>query len=73
MEIMPDHIHILADVDPDFGVKNLISRLKSCTAKKMYKEFPHFRKLTSIWTRSKFVSTVGSVSLETVKSYIANQ
>lgn len=73
IEIMPDHVHLLLDVNPDFGVKNLVSRIKSCTAKEMYKKFPQLRKSPAIWTRSKFVSTIGSVSLETVKRYIQNQ
>lgn len=34
-------------------------------------EFPELqRKLPTLWTRSKFIATVGSVSLEVVKQYI---
>ena len=37
-------------------------------------EFPYMKKrLPSLWTRGKFIATVGSVSLETVKQYIENQ
>lgn len=73
MEIMPDHIHLLLDVNPDFGIKSLVSRIKACTARKMYREFPDLRKKSSIWTRSKFIATVGSVSLDVVKKYIQEQ
>ncbi|MBR1439208.1 MAG: transposase [Synergistaceae bacterium] len=31
------------------------------------------RKLPTLWTRSKFIATVGSVSFEVVKKYIEEQ
>jgi putative transposase len=38
------------------------------------KEFPSLKsRLPCLWTRSKFVSTVGAVSIDTVKAYIENQ
>lgn len=74
MEIMPDHVHLLVDVNPDFGIKTVIAKLKGYSAKKMKEDFPHLKsRIPCIWTNSKFVSTVGSVSLEVVKKYIENQ
>ena len=38
------------------------------------KKFPELKsKLPTLWTHSKFISTVGSVTLETVKKYIEEQ
>ncbi len=38
------------------------------------REFPELtRKLPTLWTRSKFIATVGSVSLDVVKKYIEDQ
>lgn len=74
MEVMPDHVHLLLDVDPTIGVNILVSRIKGKTANILGKEFPELhRKLPTIWTRSKFIATVGSVSLDVVKQYIENQ
>lgn len=74
MEVMPDHVHLLLDVDPTVGVNILVSRIKGKTAHILCKEFPEIRrKLPTLWTRSKFIATVGSVSLDTVKEYIKNQ
>jgi putative transposase len=74
MEIMSDHVHLLLDVNPDFGVKKAITQLKGVSSRKLRDEFPELKsKLPCLWTRGKFVSTVGSVSLETVKAYIENQ
>ena len=74
MEIMPDYIHLLISCNPRFGIMNCITKLKSITASKLTKEFPELKsKLPTLWTRSAFISTVGSVSLDVVKQYIENQ
>lgn len=74
MEVMPDHVHLLLDVDPTIGINMLISRIKGKTAHILTREFPELRrKLPTLWTRSKFIATVGSVSLEVVKQYIKDQ
>lgn len=74
MEIMPDHVHLLLDINPIVGVNNVVKKIKGYSSNILRKEFPELRsKLPCLWTRSKFISTVGSVSLETVKHYIENQ
>ena len=74
MEIMPDHVHLLLDVNPQIGVVNIIGKIKGYTAHVLRKEFPWLKKrLPCLWTRSKFISTVGAVSLDVVKTYIENQ
>lgn len=73
-EIMPDHVHLLISVNPDFGIKTAISRLKGASARLIGKNFPKAKsRVPCVWTSSKFVSTVGSVTLDTVKRYIENQ
>ena len=74
MEVMPDHVHLLLDIDPFIGVSTVVARIKGKTSNVLNREFPELqRKLPTLWTRSKFIATVGSVSLETVKQYIENQ
>ena len=74
MEIMPDHVHLLVDVDPQFGIHNLIKRIKGRTSRLLRQEFPHLKtKLPTLWTNSYFVSTVGGAPLSIVKKYIENQ
>ena len=74
MEVMPDHVHLLLDVDPTIGINILVSRIKGKTAHILTREFPELnRKLPTLWTRSKFIATVGSVSLDVVKKYIEDQ
>ena len=74
MEVMPDHVHLLLDIDPTIGVNMVVSRIKGKTSNVLNREFPELpRKLPTLWTRSKFIATVGSVSLDVVKKYIENQ
>lgn len=74
MEVMPDHVHLLIDCDPDYGIGNCIKHLKSRSAHVLLSEMPALRKkLPCLWTRSYFVSSVGAVSLDVVKQYIENQ
>ena len=74
MEVMPDHVHLLLDIDPTIGVNVVVARIKGKTAHILNREFPELtRRLPTLWTRSKFIATVGSVSLEVVKKYIEEQ
>lgn len=73
-EVMPDHVHLLLDVDPRVGVDSVVAKIKGYTSHELRKEFPWLKsRLPSLWTRSKFISTVGAVTLEVVQAYIADQ
>jgi len=74
MEVMPDHVHLLLSVNPQVGVIKIIGQIKGFTANILRKEFPWLKsRLPCMWTRSKFVSTVGAVTLDVVKQYIEDQ
>ncbi len=74
MEVMSDHVHLLLDVNPQIGICKVVRQIKGYTSPTLRKEFPALKKrLPSLWTRSKFISTVGAVTLEVVKKYIENQ
>jgi putative transposase len=73
-EVMPDHVHLLLDVNPKIGIYNVVSKIKGFTSRTLREEFPVLKtKLPCLWTNSKFISSVGSVTLEVVKQYIADQ
>ena len=74
MELMPDHVHMLIEVDPQFGVHRAIKRMKGTTSYVLRKEFPELKtKLPTLWTNSYFLSTVGGAPLEVIKQYIESQ
>lgn len=73
MEIMPDHVHLLMEVDPQFGVHKAVKQMKGRTSRILRQEFDRLRsRLPSLWTNSYFVSTVGGASLSVIKQYIEN-
>jgi len=74
MEVMPEHVHLLLDVDPRVGVNNVVAKIKGYTSHELREEYPWLKKrLPTLWTRSKFISSVGAVTLDTVQRYIADQ
>lgn len=74
MEVVEDHVHLLIEVDPQFGLHKAVKRFKGTTSRSLRLEFPHLKqKLPTLWTNSYFVSTVGGAPLEAVKQYIQNQ
>ena len=74
LEVMSDHVHLLVDCNPRYGIMQCVKDLKRESASLLKKEFPHLKsRLPNIWTRSVFIGSVGSVSLETVKRYIESQ
>ena len=74
MEVMPDHVHLLLDSNPKLGIYRQIHGIKGYTSRVLRAEFPALKKrLPCLWTRSKFISSVGAVTLEVVKQYIENQ
>ncbi len=74
MEVMPDHVHLLVEVDPQFGVHHLVKRIKGRSSRLLRQEFRWCRtRLPSLWTNSYFVSTVGGAPLEIIKQYIEQQ
>jgi putative transposase len=74
MEVMPDHVHLLISCDPRIGVNKVVRQIKGYTSRMIRQEFPWMkRRLPTLWTRSKFISTCGAVTLEVVQQYIADQ
>jgi len=74
LEVMPDHVHLLCEVDPQFGIHRLVKRLKGRSSRLLRQEFPWLKsRLPTLWTNSYFVATVGGAPLTVVKQYIEQQ
>ena len=74
LEVMPDHVHLLIECDPQFGIHRLVRLLKGRSSRLLRQEFPELsRKLPTLWTTSYFVSTVVGAPLAVIKHYIENQ
>lgn len=71
MEVMPDHVHVLVEGDPQYGLHKLVKQFKGRSSRLLRQEFPWLRsRLPSLWTNSYFVSTVGGAPLASIKPYI---
>ena len=71
---MPDHVHLLLEVDPQFGVHKAIKMIKGKSSFLLRSEFSELKtKLPTLWTNSYFISTVGGAPLAVIKKYIEEQ
>ncbi|MGD9515991.1 MULTISPECIES: IS200/IS605 family transposase [Mycolicibacterium] len=74
LETMPDHVHLLVEVDPQFGVHRLVKAIKGRSSRVLCEEFPWLKsRLPSLWTNSYFVATVGGAPLSVIKRYVETQ
>lgn len=74
LAIQPDHIHLLVQVWPIDSPHNVMKAIKGTTSRYIRANYPDIkRKLPSLWTRSYFCTTVGSVEQEAVQQYIRSQ
>ncbi|GIH97930.1 IS200/IS605 family transposase [Planobispora siamensis] len=74
LEVMPDHVHLLVEVDPQYGIHRLVKAIKGRSSRVLRQEFPSLTsKLPTLWTNSYFVATVGGAPVDVVKRYVENQ
>ena len=51
MECERDHIHLLVDVDPQFGIHKAVKRMKGRSSRVLREEFPLLKqRLPTLWT-----------------------
>src|SRR5215813_1634901 len=64
VEVMPDHVHLLCEIDPHFGVHKFVKQLKGRSSRLLRQEFEWLRsRLPTLWTNAYFVATVGGAPL----------
>jgi putative transposase len=74
LETMPDHVQLLVEVDPQFGIHRLVKAIKGRSSRLLRQEFPWLRsRLPTLWTNSYFVATLGSAPLSVIRRYVDTQ
>ena len=74
LETMPDHVHLLVECDPQYGIHRLVKQIKGRSSRVLRQEFDSLRsRLPTLWTNSYFVATVGGAPLGIIKQYVENQ
>jgi putative transposase len=73
VEVMPDHVHLLAEVPPTLPLSEFMRLVKGRSSRLLRMEFPRLRRLPVLWSPSWFVSTVGGAPLAVMRRYVENQ
>lgn len=68
-----DHAHLFLNCPPSLSPADIMKKLKGHTSHTLRDEFPILSGMSSLWTRSCFVSTAGNVNSDTIKKYVENQ
>lgn len=73
LKILPDHVHLLLQVQPTESVSSVVQALKGGTSRVIRKEFPDLEEFLwgdSLWADGYFAETIGAQDYATVKNYI---
>jgi putative transposase len=74
LETTADQVHLLVEVDPQFGIHKLVKAIKGRSSRVLRQEFPWLKsRLPSLWTNSYFVATVGGAPLSVIKRCVETQ
>jgi REP-associated tyrosine transposase len=73
LAIQPDHVHLFLRANPYTLPTDIPRLMKGRSSRLLREEFPALKKMPSLWTRSYFISTAGTVSSETIQRYIEAQ
>ena len=74
LEILPDHVHLVVQVDPQYGIHRLVKQVKGRSSRLLRQQYDWMRtRLPTLWTNSYFLSTVGGAPLSVIKQYVEQQ
>ncbi len=74
LEVMPDHVHLFVETDPRWAPAEVVGKFKAVSSRVLRQEFPALRsRLPTLWSRSYYIATVGTVSEATIRRYIEAQ
>ena len=76
MEVMPDHIHLLLDVSPQFCIPDMLRIMKGSLARKLFVKYPALKEQLwkgHLWNPSYCIVTVSERSRDMVEQYIESQ
>ena len=75
-KVCVDHVHMYVAIPPKLSVSDFMSYLKGKSALMFYDRHPEVRAKWGdrhLWARGYYVSTVGNVNEETIRTYIREQ
>jgi putative transposase len=74
LDVMPDHVRLFVESDPTLPVQFLVNQFKGYTSRILRERYPSLKsRLPSLWSRSYYAASVGTVCEATVHRYIEAQ
>src|SRR5919205_1585387 len=74
LQVMPDHVHLFVETDPRWAPAEVTGKFKAVSSRMLRQEFPKLRsRLLTLWSRSYYIATVGTVSEAEIRRYIEAQ
>jgi putative transposase len=74
LEVMPDHVHLFLKAPPTHAPQHIVNQIKGYTSHELREKFPALKsRLPSLWSRSYYVGSAGTVSSATIQKYIEQQ
>jgi len=74
MEVSAEHVHIFCSFPPRYGIAQVVGRLKSLSARAVFREFPLVKRRLwggEFWEDGYFARTVGDkVTADVIRKYI---
>lgn len=74
LEVMPDRVYLVVEANPVLCVAEIVNRIKGRSSRLLREEFPTLRsRLPTLWSRSYYAGSAGSISDKAVRAYFASQ
>lgn len=74
LEVMPDHVHLFVESDPTQAPTHIAAQFKGYSSRILRSEYPSLRsRLPTLWSRSYYIASVGSVTASAIQHYIESQ
>lgn len=74
---MPDHVHLVLSIPPTEALTAVARTLKSLSAVHLFSSFPKLKAKkfwgSGLWSPATFYGSVGSVTEDVVRGYVAMQ
>jgi putative transposase len=74
-----DHVHMYISIPPAKSVSYVVNKLKGITSREMMEKYEKYLKKwywaekSTLWARGYFIATVGEMTAEVVRDYVASQ
>lgn len=71
-----DHVHVFVSAHPKIAPSYIAKMLKGISGRKLFLQFPEIKQSLwkgRLWNSSFYIETIGSISEDSIKKYIANQ